>query len=141
MFPYRAEKYVREVFTPIPEGIYRVKVEKQKEVENNAKTAKGINISYKILEGEFAGRLVFDSFYLSHPNSAFEKGQRNKFNGLLEAVKVDCLNSLFDINAKPLTIKVKIKKATPDYPECNVVADYFDYSYSEPTKQDDDLPF
>jgi hypothetical protein len=142
MFPYQAEKYVREVFKPIPEGLYKVKIEKQKEIENNAKTAKGINISYKILDGEFAERLVFDSFYLDHPNKEFEKSERNRFNGLLEAVKLLSLSSVCEINARPLAIKVKIKKASSDgkFPECNKVADYFDYNYSE-NKDYSDIPF
>lgn len=141
MFPYKAEKYVREVFPPIPEGIYRVKIESQKEIENISKAAKGITIRYKILEGEFAGRLVFDRFYLEHQNKSYEKGERNRFNGLLEAIKTPSLSSVFEINAKPLTIKVKIKKATADYPEHNSVADYFDYNCPDTAKQDDDLPF
>jgi len=133
MFPYIAGEYNRPSFKPIPEGIYKVKILRPKEIENKQHTAKGINVSFSVVEGQYLGRLVFDSFYIEHQNKDFEAKEQNRFNGVLDAIQRKIVHKALDLDNQLLTIKVKIRKASTDgqFPEKNEVVDYFPYNYSE----------
>lgn len=153
LFPYKAEEYHREIFKPIPENLYKVKITKCKEIENFAHTAKGIGVTYSVTDGQYKGRIIFDNFYIEHENKVFENRGKNKFNGLLQAIEMENIDYLFQLNSRDLIIKVKIQKASADgkFPEKNIVVDYYsvnenfqqDENYTSPTLPiiDDDVPF
>lgn len=149
MFPYTAKEYNRPNFKPIPDGLYKAEINKAKKVENKAQTGKGINVCYNILEGMHANRILFDTFYLQHQNKEYEEKEHNRFNGVLEVIKLKVINHESELYHKILTIKVKTKKASSDgqFPESNIIVDYFPYDYSEgddnrsDDKNHDNIPF
>jgi len=133
MFPIHAGEYNKPSFKPLPEGLYKVKITRPKEIKNKQETAKGINVTYSVTEGLFLGRIIFDSFYIEHPAKNFEENEINRLNGLMNSSKIKTLFTVFDLDGKLLTVKIKIKKASSDgrFPEKNEVVDYYPYNYSE----------
>jgi len=85
------------------------------------------------MEGEQKEKIVYDNFYIEHPNKTFEKKEKNRLNAIGEALGLVELSNIYELNNKMLSAKVKVKKASTDgqFPEKNVIADYFPYNHTE----------
>ena len=148
MFPYTAGEFVRESFKPLPEGNYVVKIFTAKQIKNKIGSADGIGITFTVTDGEYIGRLIFDTFYIVHINKVFEKKERNRFNGLLNAIGKEVIYSATEIENSHLTIRVKINPASSDgnFPEKNIVRDYFNAGHQlsgeyAQQERNNDIPF
>jgi len=93
-------------FTPLPEGKYRVKAENADLVMLDEER-KQVKIEWRILEGAFAGRVVFDRLWNEHPNPI---AQNIGLEGLAKVCKYSgkgALSSVYELDGAELEIVTK----------------------------------
>jgi len=149
MFPFIAQEYQEVEFELLPDGLYKFKIINPHLISNKEQTAKGIGITYVVTSGLHMGKIIFDKFYIDHPTDIFKKGQINKLNGLMAAIKKTQINNVMELETYLFTGRVKKldKSADGKWPAKNIITKYYPYEYNEgdenrPDEQkDEDIPF
>jgi len=101
-------------FEPIPNGQYKAMVENSEMKTTKAGTGKFLAVTFKILEGEFEGRLVFENMNLVNPNPKCVEIGKQALLGLQAATgKINPTDSA-QMHLIPIIIVVKVVKT--DYP-------------------------
>jgi len=109
---------------PVPAGWYKVVIAKSEEKPTKAMTGSYLNLEMEIIEGEHAGRRVFDLLNLNNPNeTAVETAQRT-LSSICRAVGVYTPRTSEDLHDKPMMAKVAIKPAKDGYDARNEVKEY-----------------
>ena len=105
-----AEVSPESEFTPLPAGIYPAQV-----VESELKATKNgtghyLQLQWKILEGQFAGRNVFDRLNIHNANETATKIGQQQLSALCHAVGVLQVADSAQLHFKPCRIKLTIRK-------------------------------
>jgi len=109
---------------PVPAGWYKVVIAESEETPTKAQTGSYLELRMEIIEGDHAGRKLFDRLNLNNPNqTAVEIAQRT-LSSICRAVGVNAPRDSSDLHDKPLMAKVKVKPASGDYDASNEVAEY-----------------
>ena len=58
----------KKSYDPIPNSDYSVSFDRVKEKSTKAGNGTLIDVSFKVTDGDYKGRLLFHSFLISHPN-------------------------------------------------------------------------
>lgn len=115
-------------FTPLPAGWYPAMVDKSA-LENNASgNGSHLSLTYKVLEGQYAGRLVFSNVTWTHFGSddsdGYVKWGRRSFADLCVACGKASVQMTEELHNIPIRIKLKIKPAKGTYGPSNAVIDH-----------------
>ncbi len=110
-------------FSPIPAGVYAAQV-----VESDVKPTKTgsghyLQLTWKILDGQHAGRLVFDRLNIANQNETAQKIGQQQLSQLCHAVGVLQLQDSQQLHARPCRIKVVVRK-DDQYGDGNEVKGY-----------------
>tara|TARA_R110000824_G_scaffold67222_6_gene174080 strand:+ start:137 stop:535 length:399 start_codon:yes stop_codon:yes gene_type:complete len=125
-----AQTNTKKVYEPIPVGEYLAKVGRFTEKATKAGNGSYVTGTFEILEGDHAGRLVFQNFMLSHPNpKSVEIGneQLSKFlkavgqGGGFDALGND-VTALEEYTNRACVISVGIKEGTNGYKDSNMIS-------------------
>lgn len=96
-------------FTPIPPGEYKVQIEASEMVENSAKTGSMLKLELVIVEGDQAGRKIFDRLNLDNPNAqAVEIAQRT-LSAICHAVGRLSVQDSDELHGLPMIAVVKVE--------------------------------
>jgi hypothetical protein len=111
-------------FDAIPAGDYIAEVIASEMKDTKAQTGKYLQLTFKILEGDFVNRQLWTRLNLVNPNEkAVEIAQRHLAT-LCKAIGVGALKDSEEVHGKPMTIKVVVKAATAQYQESNEIKGY-----------------
>ena len=110
---------------PVPAGVYNVMVD-----ESDVKpTANGsgayLQVRYNILDGQYAGRKLFDRFNIQNQNPVAQEIGYKQLSALAHAVNVLHIQDSAQLHGIPLQVKVKIRAASGDYEASNEVSGRF----------------
>lgn len=110
-------------FSPIPAGVYTAQV-----MESDIKATKSgsghyLQLTWKVLDGAHAGRLVFDRLNIANQNETAQKIGQQQLSSLCHAVGVLQLQDSQQLHARPCRIKVVVKK-DDQYGDGNEVKGY-----------------
>jgi len=109
---------------PIPANWYKVVISASEEKPTKAQTGSYLNLTLEIIEGEHAGRKVFDLLNLNNPNqTAVEIAQRT-LSSICRAVGVMTPRQSEDLHDKPMMAKVSVKPAANGYDARNEIKEY-----------------
>lgn len=114
---------------PIPGGLYNAKITVAEIKPTNDGSGKRLNLQFKILGGEFDGRVVFAGLNIENKSEQAQKIAQGELSAICHAINVLKLTSTDQLLEKPLRIKVKIKAATMEngaekYPARNEIDSY-----------------
>ncbi len=109
-------------FEPIPAGWYQAQIEKAEVKATKAGNGSYMNVQYKILGPQYAGRVVFGMITIQNPNSTAEEIGKKEMGSLMDACALVSVNNTDSFIGKTLTIKVKVKPATGQYEAGNDVS-------------------
>lgn len=99
-------------FEPVPAGDYNVVVDRAEMVDTKA-GGKGIKLTYQIIDGDYANRLVFDFINYEHPTSQVAQDiGRSDLKDLCYATGELKLSDLSQLLHKPFIMGVKVVKDT-----------------------------
>lgn len=109
---------------PIPAGWYKAVVSESIEKPTKAQTGSYLQLTLEVIEGDHAGRKVFERLNLKNPNAqAVEIAQRS-LSGICRAIGVITPRNSQDLHDKPMMIKVKVTPERDGYSAGNEIAEY-----------------
>ena len=111
-------------FSVIPEGSYQAHIIKSEWKTTKAGDGEYINIHLVILDGEFAGRMLFENLNMVNPNKIAEDIARKTLNSICTACKLQAVEDTDELHGIPMEVKVKVKPAQSDWPAGNSIASY-----------------
>lgn len=115
-------------FTVIPVGDYNVQIIKSDLKDTKAGDGKRLNIQFKVLDGEFKGRIVFAGLNVVNPNPTAVEISMKELTSICKACGKDQIQDSGELHNIPLTVSVKIKAANGNFPEQNQISKYMPYS-------------
>ena len=111
---------------PLPAGWYPLQVDEAEIKETKAKTGKYLHLEMTVLESDKGGtgKKLFPNINLVNPTqAAVEIGQR-ELAALGKACGLTALDSTDELLSKVVMGRLKVTKATDEYPADNVVTAY-----------------
>lgn len=109
---------------PIPAGWYKVVITESEEKPTKAQTGSYLQMIMEVIDGEHAGRKVFERLNLNNPNPvAVEIAQRD-LSSICRAVGVMTPRASQDLHDKPLMAKIKVRPARDGFDANNEIGEY-----------------
>jgi len=93
-------------FEPLPVADYTVILEESEEKATQKGDGKYLNLKFKVIDGEFKNRYLFDRLVLDHPNPLTVQIARGKLSALCRAVNVLKPKDSAELHNIPLLVKV-----------------------------------
>jgi len=114
----------QQSFEPLPAGEYPAHVTDSDIKDTKKGDGKYIKLTWEILDGPFAGRLVFENYnYINSSAQAAEIGQRD-FASACRALGRPNVTDTEQLHAIPAIIKLKIQPGKDGYAPQNKIAKY-----------------
>lgn len=110
-------------FTPVPAGTYTAEITKSEIKDTKAGTGKYINLQWKIIEGDYAKRVIFDLINIVNPSETAVEIGRKRIKSICDAVGIISLTDTDQLHGKPIYINVVIKE-DENYGPKNVIKKY-----------------
>lgn len=110
--------------TPVPAGDYNVHATKSEFLETKAKDGHRLVFTFQIIDGDHKGKNLFAGLNLNNPNSEAVAIAQKELNSICQACnKVGVVDS-DELHLIPITVTVKIKPATAQWPAGNEISAY-----------------
>jgi hypothetical protein len=97
-------------FEPIPAGRYLAVVVDSEMKPTKAGTGNYLQLSFQIIEGPYANRLLWARLNLDNPNDTARKIAQGELSAICRAVGVLAPNDSVELHNLPLVIHVKVKR-------------------------------
>ena len=112
-------------FLPLPAGWYPAEIIKSELKETKNKDGKYLLFCFRIIDGEFKGRMVFTNLNIVNKNAVAVKMARGDLKAICDAVDLEGeLEDTVDIHNKPMEIKLSVKPETSQWPAKNEIKGY-----------------
>lgn len=105
----------------IPAGYYNVMVDDSDVKPTAAGDGAYLQVRYNVLDGQYAGRKLFDRFNVQNPNPVAQEIGYKQLSALAHAVNVLHIQDSAQLHGIPLQVKVKIRAAKGDYEASNEI--------------------
>lgn len=113
-------------FAPIPAGNYTAEVNRSEVKQAKGGRGSYLSLSLKVLEGDFAGRLIFQNITLTNASATAQNIGREQMAQLAGACGVLNLQDSEQLHGKPIGIRVAIETdKTGQYEPRNSVKKFF----------------
>jgi len=96
-------------FAPIPAGSYIAQITDSSIKPTKSGTGTMLNLTWTILDGQFANRKVFDRINVQNANPEAEKIGQRQLSSICHATGVMKLQDSNQLHGKPVKITVKIQ--------------------------------
>lgn len=112
-------------FAPIAADWYEAEITKSELKSTKDKTGKYLALTFRVTEGEHAGRFVYTNLNLVNKSDVAVKIAQSDLKAICEAVgHTDELEDSEDLHGIPMMIKVSIKPETSQWPAKNEIKAY-----------------
>lgn len=109
---------------PIPAGWYKAVITESLEKPTKAQTGSYLQITMEIIEGDHAGRKVFERLNLNNPNATAVEIAQRALSSICRAVGVMTPRTSQDLHDRPLMVKVKVSPPRDGYEAGNEISEY-----------------
>lgn len=106
---------------PVPEGWYTAQIVKSEIKDTSTGTGKRLNLSFKIMEGEYANKMVFEGLNIVNPNPQAVEISKRMLRSICDALDIEELGDTNELHGQPMKVKVGIKPANANWPESNKI--------------------
>jgi len=110
-------------FEPIPQGEYHLLIEDAEVKRTKSGTGSYLSLRFQVLDGDFAGRILFDNVTIMHDNQQAVDIGKEKLILLARFTRTSGKDSAEFLN-KTIKAKVKIKPANGQYEASNAISYY-----------------
>jgi len=111
-------------YEPMPADWYKCVITQTEEKPTKKQTGSYLQLDIEVIEGEFAGRKVFDRLNLNNPNSVAVEIAQRALSSICRAIDVPNPKNSSELLDKPLMVKVAVKPADGEYSASNEVKGY-----------------
>ena len=111
-------------FQPLPADWYKCVIAETEERVTSKGDGSYLQLSIEVIEGDYAGRKVFDRLNLKNPNpTAVEIAQRS-LSSICRAIGVNSPKDSVELRDKPMMVKMSVRPAQNGYEASNDVKGY-----------------
>ena len=114
-------------FSVIPPNVYNAQIVKSEIKDTKAGDGKRLNIQFKIIDGDFKGRIIFAGLNVVNPNPTAVEISMKELTSICKACGKTDIEDSGELHGIPLTIHVKIKPAKGNFSEQNQITKYEPY--------------
>ena len=107
----------------LPEGWYTAQIVKS-EIKDTKTGGKYISLHFKIVEGEYAKRMVFANLNIVNSNETTVKIAQQQLKKICEALGLSEIEDTSELHGQDLQIRVKTQAATSNFPAKDDVKDF-----------------
>ena len=107
----------------VPEGWYTAQITKS-EIKDSSTGGKYISLQFKIVEGDYAKRVVFANLNIVNSNATTVKIAEQQLKKICTALGLEEIEDTSELHNQDLQIQVKIQPATSNYPAKNDVKNF-----------------
>lgn len=127
-------------FKPLPEGFYNV-ISDDAVIKQTKSGGEMINIKFRVLDGEYAGRFIFQSFTIKNDNPKAVEIGLSQLKSFIRCagLNIEVLNDVLDLVAGKVSAKVKIQPDT-GYGEQNKISYFKELEAVKNYDSSNDLP-
>ena len=111
-------------YEPLPADWYKVVITDTEEKPTKAQTGSYLQLTIEVIEGNHAGRKVFDRLNLKNPNSVAVQIAQSSLSSICRAVGVNSPQDSIELRDKPLMVKLAVKPADGQYSASNEIKGY-----------------
>lgn len=120
-------------FELIPAGTYLAEINRSEIKQNNSGSGDRLSLGFKILDGQYTGRLVFQDITLRNTNDIAQKIGREQMAQLVHACGRTSVQDSSELHGIPMQIKVAIRKdKTGQYEDQNEIKKFAPMGGSRP---------
>ena len=112
-----------EGYTPLPAGEYPVRVSNTEKLENKKGNGHQLKVTFDVLDGDFKGRKIFNSFNLWHDSEKTRDIAREQFSGLIKAIGINPPRNHEEVRDGKVIIRLVVE-SDPQYGDSNNVKGY-----------------
>lgn len=113
-----------EDYSAMPAGEYVGKITDSDYIENKAKTGHYYKFTFQLTEGKFKGRKLWTNLNTDHPNAEAVEIANRELSTIMKACGKVTAEDTEELHGIEMTLKVAVKKASPNYPESNEIKNY-----------------
>lgn len=123
-------------FAPVPAGNYIAEVNRSEVKQTKDGRGSYLSLTFKILDGDFANRLVFQNITIVNANQTAQAIGRKQMSQLSGACGIMQLNDSQELHGKPMWIKVAIEvDKTGQYEPRNTIKKFMPLQYQHQQPQ------
>lgn len=115
--------------SPLPKGVYQAIVMDSTIKSTKLGTGQYIELTLQIVDGQFAGRRLWDRLNISNPSKKAEDIALAQLQSLCQAVGVTNMTDTFQLHDRPFSVTVDIDRKEPDR---NRIVSYQSAGWSSP---------
>ena len=124
LYNFDATQYEpRVIYDPVPEGWYRAIIRESNLRDNKNGSGKHLELVFEIVEGEFAGRLLWKRLNIQHRNPDAVQIALRELSAICYAVNVLKPSDSNQLHNIPMLIRVVIRRRD-DGSETNEIVEY-----------------
>lgn len=115
----------QEEFAPLPAGLYTAMITDSEVVPTKAGTGQMLKLTWKVIEGPLANRLIFDRINVVNQSPKAEEIGQRQLSALCHAVGVLQMKDTEQLHGIPCTVRVAISvDKTGQYADSNEIKAY-----------------
>ena len=111
-------------YEPLPADWYKVVITDTEEKPTKAQTGSYLQLTIEVIEGNHAGRKVFDRLNLKNPNSVAVEIAQRSLSSICRSIGVNNPKDSMELRDKPLMVKLAVKPADGQYGASNDIKEY-----------------
>ena len=111
-------------YEPLPADWYKCVITDTEEKPTKAMTGSYLQLSIEVIEGQYAGRKVFDRLNLKNPNATAVEIAQRSLSSICRSIDVNNPKDSVELRDKPLMVKLAVKPADGQYGASNEVKGY-----------------
>ena len=121
---FDATKIEVNEFTPVPASRYNVVVTSSEMKQTKKGDGSYLALTFKILEGEYAGRLIWANLNLDNPNPKAVEIAQQDLASLCQACDLNLIEDSEELHNIPVSGQVKIKPEQNGYSAGNTISSF-----------------
>ena len=111
-------------YEPLPADWYKVVITDTEEKPTKAMTGSYLQLTIEVIDGQHAGRKVFDRLNLKNPNSVAVEIAQRSLSSICRSIGVNNPKDSMELRDKPLMVKLAVKPADGQYSASNDIKEY-----------------
>jgi len=111
-------------YEPLPADWYKCVITDTEKKPTKAMTGSYLQLTIEVIEGQHAGRKVFDRLNLDNPNSVAVQIAQSSLSSICRSINVNDPKDSIELRDKPLMVKLAVKPADGQYGASNDIKEY-----------------
>jgi len=120
-------------FKAIPAGYYIAQIMKSEMKFTQSGNGEYLELQFKVLEGEYSGRLLWNRLNLVNPNAVTVEIANKHLASICESCGVLKIDDSEELHGIPMKVRVGVKAANAQFPESNEIKGYKSADESTPS--------